>query len=41
VERVMGVTYEVRKQIACFIIDNGKMDVITPRIHKDFYRKQR
>jgi E-phenylitaconyl-CoA hydratase len=33
----MGLIYEVRNHIAYFIIDNSKMNVITPQIHKDFY----
>jgi hypothetical protein len=41
VGRAMGLIYEVRNQNAYFIIDSGKMNVITPQIPKNFYHKQR
>ena len=34
----MGLIYEVRNQIACCVIDNGKMNVITPQIHPQIHR---
>lgn len=37
----MGLVYEKRDGIAHFIIDNGKMNVITPQIHKDFYHRMK
>lgn len=35
----MGLRYEKRDGIAHFILDNGKMNVITPQIHKDFFHR--
>jgi E-phenylitaconyl-CoA hydratase len=35
----MGLVYEKRDGIGHFIIDNGKMNVITPQIHKDFFHR--
>jgi len=35
----MGLQYEKRSGIAHFVIDNGKMNVITPQIHKEFFHR--
>lgn len=35
----MGLRYERRGQVAHFVIDNGKMNVITPKIHKEFFHR--
>ncbi|WP_203075757.1 enoyl-CoA hydratase/isomerase family protein [Falsiroseomonas ponticola] len=35
----MGLEYSVRDGIAYFVIDNGKVNAITPQIHKDFYHR--
>ncbi|BDG71717.1 enoyl-CoA hydratase/isomerase family protein [Roseomonas fluvialis] len=33
----MGLSYTVKDNIAYFVIDNGKVNAITPQMHKDFY----
>lgn len=35
----MPLNYEIRDGVAHFVIDNGKMNVVTPQIHKDFYHR--
>jgi len=35
----MGLQYEKRSGIAHVVIDNGKMNVITPQIHKEFFHR--
>lgn len=33
----MTITYDVRDGIAHIVLDNGKMNVLTPMMHKEFY----